>query len=300
MLVPVGFNVGLTSTALGLVHACQQQGMNVGHFKPITQPSRNVISNKNKPINFSDNDKFISLQQVEHQMADGKLGVVLEELVANFNAFESEQDVIFIEGLLPTQRQPYASRINAEVAKALSAEIVLIAAPETDNLEEFEDRIDVSAKLFGGIKSRKLIGCIINKVNAPDKDEEGLLPRTQPEKPKQETDWQAMPIFSKSNFDLLGTIPWSINLIAPRVIDIADYLQAEVLHAGDMAHRRIRSVSFCARTVGNLVSHLQPSRLIVTPGDRIDILIATCLSALNALIICGFLINLCGIFTITV
>ena len=42
MLIPAGFGVGLSSVALGLVHACQQKGINVGHFKPISQPARNV------------------------------------------------------------------------------------------------------------------------------------------------------------------------------------------------------------------------------------------------------------------
>ena len=47
MLLPVGFGVGLTSVAQGLIHACQQKGINVGHFKPISQPSSNLLTHKN-------------------------------------------------------------------------------------------------------------------------------------------------------------------------------------------------------------------------------------------------------------
>ena len=49
MLIPVGFGVGLTSVALGLLHSCEQKGIKVGHFKPISQPSRNSLAKKNKP-----------------------------------------------------------------------------------------------------------------------------------------------------------------------------------------------------------------------------------------------------------
>jgi phosphate acetyltransferase len=286
MLIPVGFGVGLTSVVQGLIHACQQKGINVGHFKPISQPSRNLLTNKKSTTNNLTSkitsSTSISLTYVEQQMGDGKHDIVLEKIVGAFNDFEKKHDVVIIEGLIPTTRQPYAGRINRDVVQALSADIVLVAAPDNDSSEEFEDRLEVSAETFSGIKNKRLIGCIINKINSPDKDEYGLLPREN----EFNSDYDLAPlinlsIFKNRHFDLLGTISWEMDLIAPRVIDISNYLNAEVLNEGDMSHRRIRSISFCARSVGNLMSHLQPSRLIVTPGDRTDIIIATCLSALN-------------------
>lgn len=283
MLIPVGFGVGLTSVALGLLHACQRKGIKAGHFKPISQPSRNVLQRKHQTtISLSENDTSIPLTYVEEKMGDGDQSVILEEIVANFDRFQAEQDVIIIEGLIPTTRQPYAGRINRDVAQALSADIILVAAPDNDTTEEFEDRLEVSAETFGGIKNKRVIGCIINKLNSPDKDEFGLLPRENEINDQFDiSPWQNLSIFKNRHFDLLGSIQWEMDLIAPRVLDIAQYLEAKVINAGDFEHRRIRSISFCARSVGNLMSHLQPSRLIVTPGDRTDIIIATCLSALN-------------------
>lgn len=283
MLIPVGFGVGLTSIVLGLLHACQRKGINVGHFKPISQPSRNVLQRKHQTtISLSENDTSIPFSYVEEKMGDGEQSVILEQIVENFARFDHGQDVIIIEGLIPTTRQPYAGRINGDVAQALSAEIIMVAAPDNDTAEEFEDRVEVSAETYGGISSKRVLGCIINKLNSPDKDEYGLLPRENEFNGEFDiTPWKNLEIFKDRHFDLLGTIPWEMDLIAPRVLDIAQYLQAKVINAGDYEHRRIRSISFCARSVGNLMSHLQPSRLIVTPGDRTDIIIATCLSALN-------------------
>ena len=285
MLIPVGSGVGLTSVSLGLLHACEQKGIKVGHFKPISQPSRNTLAKKNKTIDaisLSQNSTSVSLSYVEEKMGDGLHDVVLEEIVANFDNFNQDQDVVIIEGLVPTTRQPYAGRINRDVAQALCADIVLVAAPGNDSAEEFEDRIEVSAETFGGIKNKHLIGCVINKLNSPDQDEYGLLPREEEiNNDFNLAQWQDLSIFKGRHFDLLGTVTWEMDLIAPRVIDISDYLEAKVLNVGDMQHRRFRSVAFCARTVSNLVSYLVPGRLIVTPGDRTDIIIATCLSALN-------------------
>ncbi len=287
MLVPVGFGVGLTSVALGLLHACQRVGLKVSHFKPISQPSRNIMrSDKNvtnsESCHNDDELKSIPLSYVEDKLANGQQELVLEEIIENFSQQSPDQDVVIIEGLVPTTRQPYAVRINRDVARALSAEIVLVASPDNDNSEQFENRIEVTAETYGGIKNKRLIGCIINKLNSPDQNEFGLLPQENDFKPAIELSlWQNLPLFKHRHFNLLGTIAWELDLIAPRVIDICNYLAAKPINAGDMAHRRIRSISFCARSVDNLVSHLQPGRLIVTPGDRTDVIIATCLSALN-------------------
>lgn len=282
MLIPAGFGVGLTSIAVGLVHACQQRGIKVGHFKPISQPSRSVLKNKKDHISWSTDDHSIPLSYVEEQMADGQREFILEKIVENYDNFSQHYDVVIIEGLIPTTRQPYAGRINRDVAQTLSANIVLVTTPGNDTAEEFEDRIEVTAETFGGIKNSKLLGCILNKVNSPNEDEFGLLPRENEIESNDEADlFPELAIFKNRQFKLLGAIPWEMDLVAPRVCDISTYLNATLINKGDFEHRRIRSISFCARTVDNLVSHLQPSRLIVTPGDRTDIIIATCLSALN-------------------
>ncbi|NMP32469.1 phosphate acetyltransferase [Thalassotalea sp. M1531] len=282
MLVPVGFGVGLTSVVLGLVHACQQKGLDVVHYKPISQPARNKRKTNQTDNYFSKDSKSIPLSYVEEKMGDGDLEVVLEQIVENYAELADKHDIVIVEGLIPTTRQPYAGRINRDVAQALSVDIALVASPDSDTLTEFEDRIEVSAETYGGLKSKRVIGCIINKVNSPDKDEYGLLPRENEIAPPLDNQtWQSLSIFNHSSFKLLGSIPWEHDLIAPRIKDIAEYLDAEIINAGDFEHRRIRSVTFCARSVANLVSHLAPGRLIVTPGDRVDIIIATCLSALN-------------------
>jgi len=295
MLIPVGFGVGLTSVALGLLHACQQKGIKVGHFKPISQPSQNSLSKKNKTIDaisLSQNSKSVSLNYFEEKMALGLHDVVLEEIVGNFNDLNHDQEVVIIEGLIPTTRQPYAGRINRDVAQALSAEIVLVAAPGSDTKEAFENRLEVTAATYGGIKNKNLLGCIINKLNAPDQDEYGLLPREE-EINSDFTieEWQNLNLFKNRDFDLLGAVTWDIDLVAPRIKDISNYLEAKIINAGEMEHRRFRSVAFFACGISNLIGNLVPGRLIVTPGDRTDIIIATCLSALNGTKLGGLILT---------
>ena len=76
---------------------------------------------------------------------------------------------------------------------------------------------------------------------------------------------------------MLGCVPWDAELIAPRVMDLANYLDAGILNSGDMEFRRLRSITFCARTVGNILGRVRPGVLLVTPGDRSDVLVAASL-----------------------
>ena len=107
MLIPVGSGVGLTSVSLGLLHACQQKGIKVGHFKPISQPSRNSLAKKNttiEAISLSQNSTSVSLSYVEGKMGDGLHNVVLEEIVANFDEFNNTSRCRYYRRISPYRK----------------------------------------------------------------------------------------------------------------------------------------------------------------------------------------------------
>lgn len=190
-----------------------------------------------------------------------------------------------IEGLVPTKKQPYANKINRQIASALGADVVFVIAPGNESLESLEDQLEIAASNYGGFNNDRVIGCIFNKVNAP-RDLQGNLANDFTEQLGENNmdiaanKYQQMSIF-RHNFKMLGCISWNSDLIAPRVIDLAQYLDAKVLNEGDMEFRRLRSITVCARTVGNILGRVRPGVLLVTPGDRSDVLVAASLSAMN-------------------
>lgn len=52
-----------------------------------------------------------------------------------------------------------------------------------------------------------------------------------------------------STLPVLGAVPWSFDLIATRAIDMAHHLNATIINEGDINTRRVKSVTFCARSV---------------------------------------------------
>jgi phosphate acetyltransferase len=162
---------------------------------------------------------------------------------------------------------------------------VLVSAPGSLLLNQLNDKLEIVADSYGGHKGKKVIGCIFNKINAPIDDKGRLSSELIENHDTSQTTGVAnklinLPIFSKS-FALLGSIPWSFELIAPRVLDVCKHLNAQLLNEGDYQHRRLRSVHFCAREIHNMVSILKPGALLVLSGDRSDVLVSACLATQN-------------------
>ncbi|XMR41322.1 DRTGG domain-containing protein [Escherichia coli] len=81
---------------------------------------------------------------------------------------------------------------------------------------------------------------------------------------------------------ILGCIPLDNPSRSPRAprIFLAKHLAAKILHKGELDSRRRQTVTFCARSIHNMVEHFRPS-LLVTSGDRSDVIVSACLSAMN-------------------
>ncbi|TMX50467.1 phosphate acetyltransferase [Photobacterium damselae] len=102
---------------------------------------------------------------------------------------------------------------------------------------------------------------------------------------------EVMQVFNSSPIRVLGCAPWSPELIATRATDIAQHLNAEVLNEGEIATRRIKSITFCARSIPHMVEHFRPGSLLVTSADRPDVIVAACLAAMNGVEIGALLLT---------
>jgi phosphate acetyltransferase len=283
-IAPTGFGVGLTSISLGLVGALERSGLKVGFFKPIAQPHQGDLGPERSSELIArthglHSPKPLGLTRVEHMLGDGQLDELLEEIISLYQQAAAGKDVVIVEGMVPTRQASYAARVNFHLAKSLDAEVILVSAPEQESLGELSDRVEIQAQLFGGPKDPKVLGLILNKVRSED----GLEAYANRLK-------ELSPLLKSDEFRLLGCIPWQDELNAPRTRDIADLLGARVLNAGDYEQRRMLKIVLCARAVANTVQLLKPGTLVVTPGDRDDIILAASLAAMNGMPLAGLLL----------
>ena len=265
-LVASGSGSGLTSVSLGVFRALDRRGIRVGFCKPISQNAHTggepdpLTAFIGRTTGFSPAEP-IPFDEAERYVSDGRMGELMERIVEMVHRDASDTDVMIVEGLLTTQLHSFSNRINLAVVSALTAEIILVdsSGAATAPGDAFEEGLKLTAALYGGWNNPNLIGCILNKIR-PDEEvdldaaavpitgDPADLPPADPGNTHANLDMLRAeilancPIFNRSGFELLGCIPWNPDLPSVRVSDVAEHLNATVINAGDMEHRRVSVV----------------------------------------------------------
>jgi len=300
MLIPIGIGVGLTSLSLGMVRALERKGVKVQFFKPIAQirsgdtgPERSTTILSTSPT-VNPLEPY-SMVHAEALIRSEQTDVLLEQIISRAAECARNTEILVVEGLVPTRSHPFADDINYEIAKALDADVIFIATPGNDTPNGLMNRLEIAFNSWGGQKNKRLIGAIINKIGAPV-DNEG---RTRPDLSEVFDDKNMNAVDSSGMFQLpgksplriLGSVPYNLELIAPRASDLAKHLNAKIINAGEMHTRRMRRVTFCARSLPNMVTHIKTNSLLVTSGDRSDVIVSACLAAMNGVKIGALLLT---------
>ena len=238
----------------------------VGYFKPIEQlydwsksvdKSLDLIrqSSHLEPAN------FISGTKAKQLLAQGSEQELLEEVVALYRKIEESYDIIIIEGLYTNKKMPFSARLNMEIARAIDAEIVLVASMMDLNFNELNGLLEITTRIYGGARHPKVLGCIVNHVNAPLKEDLPSIKSLQYSEPQgiitKNLLCQRCDIFKDGSFALLGLIPWNASLSAPRTYDVANFLAANYLNQGNIKKRRVLDIILGVSTLGNVCAKLR-------------------------------------------
>jgi len=314
-IAPTAKNAGLTSVSMGLLRALDELGVRVGFFKPLTQ----VASGKEdhsvhfaKAINHIDTPDAINILEAQAYISRGDKGLLMEKISENYHQVQQKYDLIIIEGIVPTQDQAYSSELNKDIAGSLDSEIILLAPmsylPAPNTAAQLDKHLRTAISTFGNIK-KNIIACVLNKVmvNAPNESSENGLHISENAQPLSNAFCASnarLPFLEEctvftEQFKLIGQIPLQPQLQAPRLKDIAaefdfkpvDSSQGTELSAFYNLNRRVLRISICARSVSNLISALTPGCLLVTPGDRSDVILAAAMAAQNGTPLAGLILT---------
>ncbi|MBS1207711.1 MAG: phosphate acetyltransferase [Proteobacteria bacterium] len=268
-LAPTRQNVGLTSVALGVVRALQRQGLRVGFAKPVIQDE----TANERSVHFAreickiDCPNPLSTAQVVARISEGQIDELLEDIVSLCMSAAEGADVLVVEGLHTDPSFSFTTRLNADIARSLQAEMVLVASAQ-DDLTVGEVKLTASQFRAGGCK---IAGTIFNKAPA--------------------TFDRAAAAQSLEGLPLWGVIHNNPSLLAPRTLDVARHLNADVIVEGELSKRRVLETVVAARSAAEMIQRLNPCSLIVSAGDRDDVMLATALAASRGIQLAGLLLT---------
>lgn len=288
-LAPLAQDVGLTSVALGLVRALQRDGIKAGFVKPIAQPlpgensgspprGPDTSSHFARTLCLTKSPEPIPFAYAEELIRKGELDLLLEEVATMIEALRADHDAVVVQGLVPFANMQIGSRVNVEIARSLGAEIIPILNGSEYDPRRLAESIALAQRQYLRKGNQRFPGLIINKM---------------PEQVDREALTAALATADTECCEIIGAIPYRRNLSAPRLSDLVSSLDLKVEQGDDLGLVRVGEIVVAARSVENMIDRLGPMTLVVMPGDRSDIALASALAHLRGIPIAGMLLT-CG------
>jgi phosphate acetyltransferase len=297
LLIPTGPHVGLTTVSIGMVRAFEREGLRVGFAKPIAQQrSRRTPATERstaivRATTHLDPPDPIPRERAEQAMREGDESRLMEDVVARLSAVGQRSDVVVIEGLAPADDMPFANELNAALRRTLDADLIVVGMP-VDGPEGFLEAVELAVS---GHPRDRVAGVVVNKLPEDEPPDAPVSVKF----PSQPLPAGAKPAASiaaallAKGFVCIGAVPRRDLLTAPRVRDLVSALGARVVRKGDL-DRRVLRFRLAAMTVPHCLAAMTAGTLVVTPGDRNDVIMATCLTALRGVPVAGLWLA-CGV-----
>ena len=180
----------------------------------------------------------------------------IDQLCRAFDRAAYEKDYIIIEGTGHAGAGSVFGLSNADVAKRLNAKVILIAS---GGIGGPIDQIALNKSLFE--KSEvEVIGVIINKV-LPEKIE--IVKK------------YCRKALSHMDIPLLGCIPAEAQLTKPNLNQVAEVVDGQWVNGKEYGGRqRVDKVVIGAMAAKGIADYFLPGVLIITPGDREEIILS--------------------------
>ncbi|KRD58173.1 phosphate acetyltransferase [Flavobacterium sp. Root935] len=257
-------NSGKSIITLGLMSILIGKTAKVGYFRPIIEDFvdgevdnhiETVLSYFNLDIQFE--DAFaITKSKLIKKKNKGKIGEVLDLIIEKYKKLEERFDFVLVEGTSFTgEGTSIELDLNVLIAKNLGIPTIIIGSGVGKTLEELVDSLYLVYDSFK-IKEVEVLSVFANKV--------------QPENIELVT--KSLQKSLPSNV-LVNTIPLISSLNNPTMQEIVNELHAKVLFGENYLNNEIGHFSVGAMQLHNYLVHLNDNALVITPGDRSDIIL---------------------------
>ena len=263
---------GKSAVALGVMEMLLRKIEGVGFFRPVVAADpRGVVQDHD--INLISTHfelKFpletmygCTVEEVKQLVSQSREGEIHEKILRKYHRLRAECDFVLCEGTdFAGSVAAMEFDINAEISRNLGSPVLLVARAHGRNTDDIVRSIDLT------IDSLEERGCTVvaTIVNRADPslggDVAGRL--REGEAGRERT---------------VYVIPEDSDLASPTVAEVARELGAEVLYGGDQLHRHIHHFTVAAMELRNFLDRLEKGALVITPGDRADVIVACLASA---------------------
>ncbi|WP_029895636.1 phosphate acetyltransferase [Desulfohalovibrio reitneri] len=207
------------------------------------------------------------LREARELINTGRRDVLLETVLGKFKELEQEYDFVLCEGTDFLGKDPaFEFELNAEMAANLGAPVLFVANGRGKTAEE------VMSLAQGTIETLEeagvdILAAIVNRLACDDCQAlaKSLQCKVRCKEPL-----------------LAYAIPEVETLGNPTMKDVAKWLKGQVIYGHGQMETLIEEYLIAAMQIGNFLEYIDQGALIITPGDRSDIILASLASRLSS------------------
>jgi len=254
---------GKSIIALGLMNLLAGKTEKIAYFKPVVSTQRTQIDNHLDTIAkhfglttpYEEMFAFTRDEVMKYQNA-GKEAYIIDTVIEKFKRLQEKNDFVVVEGtdfMGGTTNLEFDGNIS--IAKNLGLPVVLIIKSEGKSAKEISDIALTTSKSFTD-EGVQVLTVVANKID-PDKEVEV---KAQLEK-----------LLPKGI--IATTIPQNKDLGSPTMKEIFESVGGKILFGENQLSNQVDTSIVGAMQLHNCLTRLNKNTLIVTPGDRGDIII---------------------------
>ncbi len=255
---------GKSIITLGLMSMLINKTAKVGYFRPIVEDFREgvldnhietVLTHFGLDISFEEAYALTKSKLIKKKNK-GKIGEVIDLIIEKYKRLEERFDFILVEGTSFTgEGTAIELDLNVLIAKNLGIPAIIVGSGVGKTLEELVEGLHLAYDSFKA-KDVEVLAIIGNKVQPENIDLvtnslKGSLPESV----------------------LINAIPIISSLDNPTVQEIVNELDGKILFGAGYLNNQVSSFSVGAMQLRNYLSFIKEDGLVITPGDRADIIL---------------------------
>jgi phosphate acetyltransferase len=255
---------GKSVIALGLINMLLARTSKIGYFKPIIRQTNagekeihieTILDHFSLPIDYADTYAFSGPEVLRRLESEG-MGDIINTIITKYKKLEEAHDFTVIEGTdFLGEGIAFEFEINVSVAKNLGAPVLIVVTGEQKTTAQIVTAALNVLRNFQG-RDLQIIGMVVNRVQPNQVDDVRELLRLQLQEDI-----------------MLTVIPWNKSLQSPTLREISSALGGRVLFGEDLLSNQADNYVTGAMMLPGFLNHIKENVLIVTPGDRGDIVI---------------------------
>ncbi len=262
---------GKIAVVLGMMQTMLRHTQKVAFFRPIVDVAKGKDSDTALVLSYFNLDMdpedtyACTFKDARELINTQKHGQLLELILHKFRQLSEKYDFIVVEGTEFTGGSAsFEAELNLEIASVLDSPLGLVCSGTERAADEICAITQGSLELL--FERQQEIGALfINRARLSDVEAKGIAACIGSNAP-------SLPIFVLQENNILAR---------PSLADVQRSLQAEVLYGVEYLDTLVDDYRTAAMQVGNFLDYIDDGVLVVTPGDRSDIVLAALASRVS-------------------